>query len=245
MSQNHGLGRNPSKFDIRDYRLSDYIPKTANLKPSNPVRKVWDFLSAPLDQGETGHCVGFSMASWGIASPINDDYTNKDGHDFYYKAKVVDGEPGNEDGSTVRTAAKVLLQAGKISSYAFVSSTSEIKWWILNKGPVIVGTAWFDEMFLPDVNGIVHPAGNLAGGHAYILTEFFPDYFGNDCFGFQNSWGGWGLNNTGKFYMTVSEFDKLFIYDGEALAATELPILSTPISDPWWIILLRFLGLKI
>jgi hypothetical protein len=243
MSQKYGLGRVPSKFDIRDYNLSSYIPKTAFLAPIKPVRKVWDFLSPPLNQGETGHCVGFSMADWGICLPIQDNYTDKDGHDFYYKAKVVDGEPGAEDGSSVRTAAKVLVQAGKINTYAFASNMNEIKYWILNKGPVIVGTSWFNDMFSPDNNGMVHPTGDLAGGHAYLLNEFYPNYLGDDCFGFQNSWNGWGLNNTGKFYMTVEEFNKLFIYDGEAVAATELQILANKTSQSWWKFLLSIFGL--
>jgi hypothetical protein len=241
----HGLGRLPSKFDPRDYNLSDYIPKKAEIQPTKPVRKVWDFLSLPLDQESTGHCVGFSIADWGICLPIQDNYTNQDGHDFYYKAKVVDGEPKTENGSSVRTAAKVLQQEGKISSYAFASNMNEIKYWVLNNGPVIVGTTWTQDMFSPDENGVVHPTGDIVGGHAYLLNEFYPNYLGQDCFGFQNSWDGWGLNSSGKFYISVEEFNKLFIYNGEAMAATELSNLPSTTSQPWWVILLRLFGINI
>jgi hypothetical protein len=215
------LGRNRSAFDPRDYSLAAFMPRTAGNLAVAPDTS-WAFPVAPLDQGETGHCVGFSMANWGINLPVQDNYTNQDGHDFYYKCKVVDGEPGAEDGSNVRAAAKVLRQMGKISNYAFASSINEIKYWLVNNGPLIIGTDWTNDMFNPDIEGIVHPTGDIAGGHAYLCNEVKGDTY----LGFQNSWGAWGLNWTGKFYMLISEFVTLFRSGGEACAAVEL---TTPI----------------
>src|SRR6188474_1368171 len=56
--------------------------------------KVWVNPDAVLDQGNTGHCVGFGWAQWGNSEPFSDDYKNADGHAIYYECKVIDGEPG-------------------------------------------------------------------------------------------------------------------------------------------------------
>lgn len=212
------LGRNQSPPDARDYRLADYIM----FRVAYPVvkNKAWDFFAAPLDQGQTGHCVGFSGADWGINLPVQDAYTNQDGHAFYYKCKIVDGEPGQENGSNVRSIGKVLQDAHKLETYAFAGSIAEIKYWLINHGPLIVGTNWTDAMFTPDKNNIIHKRGAVAGGHAYILNELKD----NKYFGIQNSWGEWGVH--GKAYISICDFSKLFRAGGEALAAVELPLVK-------------------
>ena len=146
----YGLGRKPSPFDERDYNLESYIPKEALKKRLMPevLYKKWDFPTESLDQGSTPHCVGYSMASFGINSPVNTMYTNEDGHRFYYLCKEKDGEPGEENGSYIRSAAKVLKDEGRINAYAFAYNMDSIKWWMINKGPMIAGTIWTEGMFL-------------------------------------------------------------------------------------------------
>jgi hypothetical protein len=223
--QKFPLGRNKSKPDFRDYMLASFIPK-GSFAIGNIGYKCWNFPSSPLQQ-EGPWCVGFSGADWGICSPINDPFTNADGKRFYDKCKIVDGD--KEDGSTVHSLAKVLKDEGLIDGYAFAGSVEEIKWWILNKGSVIVGTVWTEDMFLANTDNIIHPTGKILGGHAYLLSE----YTKNGYFGIQNSWGNlWGSDPTkpGKAYISETDFKSLFIYDGEALAAVELeaPIKTNP-----------------
>lgn len=216
MANKFGLGRIRSEIDTRDYKLKNYIPeKMGDLSGS----KNWDFPSEPLNQNETNHCVGFGGANFGINIPIQDNYTNKDGHDFYYKCKIVDGEPGAEDGSTVRSIAKVLRMAGRIDHYAFASFVNEITYWLLNNGPVIVGTDWTEDMFTPDENNIIHPTGDVVGGHCYLLNEKTE----NNLYGIQNSWGDeWGIK--GKAYISIDDFVKLSRNYGEAVTAVEMPL---------------------
>jgi hypothetical protein len=217
-----GLGRSPSTFDSKDFSLALFMPTGALLRASIITSMNWEFLAEPLSQGETPHCVGFSMANFGINLPIQTSYTNDDGHRFYYMCKKLDndanpdGTPA-ETGSTVRSAAKVLKQLGKIDAYAFAPDMASIKWWILNKGPLIAGTIWTEDMFKPDADNLVHPTGAVAGGHAYLLNEWTLD----NRIGIQNSWDDeWGKK--GKAYITSAEFEKIFKYDGEALASVEL-----------------------
>jgi len=235
------LGRNPSPFDARDYPLSAYMPKEF-YRLAIPASMKWDFLAQPLDQGETPHCVGFSMADWGINLPVQDAYTNQDGHDFYYKCKILDGEPNQENGSNVRSAAKVLKSAGKINAYAFAASVAEIKYWLLTQGPVIMGTAWTNDMFTSDANNIVHATGDVAGGHAYVIDEVTAD----DMYGIQNSWDDqWGIK--GKAYISEADLTLLFRNGGEAVTAVELaisPINPSPVSGGCLNSILKLFGLK-
>ena len=216
----YGLGRNVSPFDHRDYSLTAFMPRGV-FKISPIAEMRWDFPSESLNQNDSSHCTGFSAAAFGICSPINDNYTNDDGHRFYYLCKVEDGEPNMENGSNIRSVAKVLRNVGRIDGYAFAPNVDSIKWWVLNKGPLIVGTIWMTSMFEPDENGIIQISGSVIGGHAYLIDEYRKDGY----FGFQNSWGDfWG--EFGRAYISVENFGKIFRYGGEALTSVELPLIG-------------------
>ena len=209
------FGRIPSPIDDRDWNLGDFIPEKPLLRISKEVK--WDFPCTPLDQGATNHCVGYSMAHFGINLPTFTTYTKKEASSLYYKCKVVDGDPGAENGTTIRSAAKVLQDIGAIDNYAFARTMSQIKWWLVNKGPLIVGTIWSEGMMTPDKNGMLDINGFVLGGHGYIVNEIHP----TKGYGIKNSWGpNWG--NNGKAYISFEDFEKIFLYGGEALAAVEL-----------------------
>lgn len=172
------------------------------------------------------NCVGFSGASWGINLPVNTLFTNEDGHRMYYECKIIEGEPEQENGAYVRSIAKVLKNNGRLEAYAFAPDMATIRWWLLNKGPVIAGTIWTQSMFTPDENNIITIDANVVGGHAYLLNEWREDGY----IGIQNSWGkDWGDN--GKAYIHYLDFEKIFKYGGEAMAAVELAG-ETPVEQP-------------
>lgn len=211
--------RKKSPPDARDYRLVNFMV----IAPL-PTQKVeWQDVTI-LDQGAWGHCVGFGVAGFGNAAPIEDRLTNNQGHALYYKAKENDGEPGQENGSSVRSGAKSLQDYGYINSYAFTYDLDEMKQWILTTGPLIVGTVWLSDMTYPDTQGFVRGSGRLMGGHCYLMTGYDP---ATDQFTFVNSWGT-KFGAGGKFYMGAQDwFDHVFSYvlngqtDGEACAAVE------------------------
>ena len=201
--------------DPRDFNLKCFIPK---VEEEVLKEKYWDFPAASLDQGSTPHCVGFSMADFGINEPTITLYTNEDGHDFYYKCKVIDGNPDGEDGTTIRSAAKVLQDEGVIENYAFAPDIDSIVWWLLNRGPVIVGTVWTEYMMEPKENNFLDTGGYPIGGHGYIFNGVNTE---ENFLRGQNSWGpDWGEN--GMFYINIDDFVELFSWQGEALAAVEM-----------------------
>ena len=190
-------------------------------KPPEPVGDTtpgWD-LKIQLDQGQTGHCVGFGWAGWVDAKPVEGTYQNADGHALYYECKVIDHEPLAENGSTVRSGALALRARGRLAAFAFARTTAEIDDWIDHHGPVVVGTTWTNDMFDPDATGYVKPTGPDAGGHCYVMLERID---AEDAYVFQNSWGaGWGQN--GRFKMKRADFAGLLQDQGEACCAAELP----------------------
>ena len=216
----YGLGRNESPLDINDWKLGTFEPPVLGDLTGT---MLWPFNANPLNQKSTNHCCGFGGADFGICDPIPDPYTDEDGHRIYYMCKDVDGEPGQENGSTVHTLAKVLQNMGRIKNYAFANLVDEVTWWLLHKGPVIVGTEWTNDMFISDADNIIHPTGEVAGGHCYVLrgTE------GNLYYTLQNSWNGWGINGGAR--ISIADFRILFRHHGEALASVEEPI---PVQAP-------------
>jgi hypothetical protein len=114
--------------------------------------------------------------------------------------------------------AKTGKRLGMWSTYAFATSVDEIYQWILTEGSVMMGTEWYEGMFLPDENNIIHCTGSIAGGHAWLAlgvnlnTEFIDGL---------TSWGP-DFGDNGKFKIPLAEFEALFHQQGEAIAAVEV-----------------------
>ncbi|MFL5799212.1 MAG: C1 family peptidase [Actinomycetota bacterium] len=196
-----------------------------------PTSKTWDDPRETLDQGHTNHCVGNGCAQWGNASPVNENYTETDAKNIYYAAKVIDGEPGQENGSYVRSGMKVLKNMKRLAAYVRPASMDDLVNWILSKGTVTVGTDWYESMFTPDADNrariddtvICPDTGKpVAGGHCYLILGYDPGRKDRE-FEALNSWGkAWGAN--GHFFLSRPDLQRLlFSEDGEAWLAEELP----------------------
>jgi hypothetical protein len=146
----------------------------------------------------------------------------------YSDATVIDDAEGYvgqyppiDTGSDGLSVAKALQAHGEISGYLHAFSLDAVLQALLTI-PVIVGVDWFQDMFNPDAEGIVHPTGALAGGHQFVADEIDRN---RDLIGFTNSWGnGWGPLG-GRFYMKTAEFGSLLAQNGDVTA-------FVPISDP-------------
>lgn len=182
-----------------------------------PVSGGWlDSDDPVLDQGNTGHCVGFTGADWENALPVDDHVGNSAGEDIYYACKVVDGEPKQENGSTVRSLMKVLQARGKLKTYAAANTIDDVWQFVSTSGPVCWGIGWTNSMFTPDDTGLVVPQGADVGGHAIIQYGVEGDYAL-----LLNHWGSsWGVG--GKFRMHKSDLAERLANQGEAWAAVEI-----------------------
>jgi hypothetical protein len=177
-----------------------------------------------LDQADTPHCVGYGFAGfWATAQRVigpNPAVTNSDGESIYYAAKIYDGEPGAENGSCLRSGAKVLKDRGIIAAYAF-GTFDEAAHWVTNYGPVVLGTNWYERMFTPSWHfGILYPRGEIVGGHCYLWRGV------HRRLGFwrynmvRNSWGQWGKG--GDAYLSDKNLRRLMYEDGEACMMVRL-----------------------
>jgi hypothetical protein len=195
-------------------------PAPAPTPPPPPVPTSIGWIDADdpvLDQGNTPRCVGFTGADWENALPVDDHVTNAAGDDIYAACKIVDGEPGQQNGSTIRSLAKVLQQRGRLKAYAFAAAIDDVWAFVSKSGPVCWGIGWTDSMFTPDASGLVVPSGPDVGGHAII--QYGVD--GDDGL-LLNHWGTlWGTN--GKFRMHKTDLAERLANGGEAMAAVELP----------------------
>lgn len=188
--------------------------------PTPTIASWWNAECVILDQGNTGHCVGFTGADLMQAMPFYDKVENQNGHDIYYQCKILDNEPNEENGSYVRTLMLALRDNGIIKTFAATTSVDTVKEFVTNPngGPLAVGIGWTDSMFYPDSDGRVHPVGSDVGGHAISEVWYDAD---NDRHWFPNHWGlGWGVE--GMFYLTSADLANRLEDDGECWAAVQI-----------------------
>jgi hypothetical protein len=137
---------------------------------------------------------------------------------LYHEAQKVDQWEGeNYDGTSVRAGLDVLRREGVIAEYRWTWTLDTLLAAVIDHGPVVVGTNWYDGMFTPDADGFIWPTGRVAGGHAYMVSG------GNLNLEFariDNSWGPWG--DRGRAKMTFEVLARLLAEQGEA-ATVVLP----------------------
>jgi hypothetical protein len=224
------LNRQPNKYDHRDFRLGDYITAAKRQLAAVTTQREWE-VAKILDQGDTPHCVGFAWAGFGISLPVADLlWNNATGDSIYYTAKVIDGEPKQENGSSTRSGVQAFMRYGSLqgNSYAFANSLQDIITWVLTSGPVITGTNWYNQMFNPDAQGVVTVGGGVAGGHEWMISGVDTT---TQLFKCTNSWGA-GFAKSGQFYISFSDYQRLLNEQGDACTALEVPAGPTPPPPP-------------
>lgn len=219
-----GLGRIHAP-DERDH----FHPMQARL-PATTTRtsRYWYDREAFLDQGNYGRCVSYSWTHWLNDGPV----LRKGYHDdtfayhLYGQAILLDEWTQNDNdkdtasfGTSVRAGAKALQTSGHISEYTWAFDLDSVITALLEKGPVVVGTNWYNTMSQVDSKGFIRvgAAGRIVGGHAYVLNGVNT---GAEKVRVKNSWGtGWGIN--GRAWLSFADLDRLIREDGEACLALE------------------------
>lgn len=216
------LGRT-HKIDDRDknYLIENHLLKSQTKKNKKIKVKYWDNNGWWGDQKDTPHCVGYSWAHWledgpveqfGIAPVIEPKL-------IYENAQKLDEWVGeNYDGTSVRGGVKYLQKMGKVKNYYWGYNLQTLIDTVINVGPVVVGTNWYEKMFEPNKNGLIKIGGNIAGGHAYVINGVD---LNKKIFRIKNSWGKkWGY--FGSAFITFNDMSRLIKEDGEICFATEI-----------------------
>ena len=207
----------------RQYMTRALVGRTAKFK------RVWTTRKDPLDQGQEGECVGFSIAGELAARPVAYDVTNETGRKIFAAARSVDQSEGRNfpDGATVLAGMKATQRANYFSKYGWCFGIDDTINWIIRRGPVVLGINWYDSMYETTGKGLIKVDGPIVGGHAIMANGFWPNHplFG-DILVLTNSWGrDWGLG--GRGYLPVESTKRLLSEDGEVAAPTDFPIRAT------------------
>lgn len=219
-----GLGRLIS-VDFRDtkYLMTKNLPK----RTSGVTYRYWR-TGKVLDQADTSQCVAFSGQQYLVTGPITNPFYKTPVELYNECQKVDEWEGENYDGTSVRALFKVLQNAGYIKEYTWAYDTQTVVRHLLDTGPVVLGTNWYNSMFYPDaITGFITLRANsgLAGGHAYMVKGCNNDKLCPDgsrgAIRIINSWGTeWGDN--GHAWISYKDADRLIKNWGEAATGTEL-----------------------
>jgi hypothetical protein len=240
---------------VADSRLGRHVnhdPRSLHypVRSTAPLTSVRHERHVPVfDQGDLGSCTGNAavgcMATGGYFATVGATphyaFAESGAVSCYSDATKADDYSGTypptDTGSDGLSVAKALKANGEISGYEHAFGIDQALAALMN-GPWITGVSWFNDMFQPDAEGIVHPTGALAGGHEFVGDEYDA---ARGLIGFTNSWNAsWGL--AGRFYMPVEEYATLLGQDGDVTVFTPItapaptptpgPVDPTPTPDP-------------
>lgn len=201
-------GRHPQFDELsRDYGV-------AIRDGAKPKSVLWQRLSPILNQGNLGSCTGNAMAGWLGCAPHCATVADAARYDealavkLYSAATRIDAftgiYPPEDSGSSGLAVAKAAKRAGLISGYSWAFTTRGLLH-ALQSGPVIVGTAFLEEMERPGQDGAVIVAGAMMGGHEYLVRGYDAERGHLIC---DNSWGSsWGI--MGSFRLPLDGWEVL------------------------------------
>lgn len=188
-----------------------------------PRTVLWRHTAPVLDQADLGSCTGNALTQWlntDFAAPARGQHngggflTEEDAVRLYSLATALDGIPGRyppeDTGSSGLAVCKAGRKLGYLTSYRHCFGMQHMLA-ALQLSPVIVGTEWFDGMYTPDGDGVIHAHGRVVGGHEYLVIGCDVD---RQTVTILNSWGpGWGSN--GRAQIGFEDFAALLAARGD------------------------------
>lgn len=230
--ENFGFGAIPSPKDIRDYKLQaaaiipQNLPKTFKLNMGNIknqgsqptcVAHVLASLVEFYNLRDTGYNYNFST-DFIYGCRLDTDYF---GEGMYLRdgLKVLQkyGDvwniqlPGNSNVSVAMEKVKTnfetlipLAEPNRISTYYKIQTPNEIKYALINDGPVPASMRWFKDAKI-DSKGVYNYSSKEIQDHHAVLIIGWTE----DSLIIQNSWGRlWG--DHGLFYIPFSKIEEVF-----------------------------------
>ena len=219
--EEHGLGRRHAP-DERDQAYMLAPPKR-----TERTHRSWYDNGWWGDQGATPMCVGYAWAHYIEDSPVTHPKAGAQVQPefLYHAAQLVDEWPGTDyEGTSVRAGAKALQKMGIIGEYLWAPDMAAIAKTVLEQGPVIMGTDWYNSMFEPDSKGLLSldTSSGIAGGHAYVVNGY---NVWTNLFRIKNSWSrSWGIK--GHALIHADDLGRLLAADGEACMTKEIEIVK-------------------
>lgn len=229
-------GRRPRALGRNVYHDSRNLAYPWKKTSLGLTSQLWPRRIPILDQGNVGSCTGNEqVGSLGTdpiigalpsGSPTLDESLALK---IYSGAETIDGDgpyPPNDNGSSGPSAAQVAKNLGLISGYLHCFSLADVLD-ALEKGPVGIGSNWYDSMDSPDSSGLVTitPGASIRGGHEYLCRG---KDVGKKLLYLDNSWGtSWG--EKGSFSYTYATLERLLAEQGDATVS--LP-LTVPVPPP-------------
>lgn len=200
----HIFARLPSPSDERS------AVRMLPTKKSERVSRYWNDKRIVADQKMTPHCVGFAWCHWLASYPLF-QFVDPDG--LYAGCKLIDDAP-DEDGTYVLAGARILKRLGFIEQYRWAKTLKSLVYTVLELGPVVVGTDWYEGM---EEGPTLQVHGEILGGHAYLIVGANQK---RQRFKIKNSWGrSWG--DDGHAWISFDDMETLLKAEGEVCLATE------------------------
>jgi len=209
-----GLVTNDRRLD----RLPQFDPRSrafgvAQTLPGRPPRSYTWRGARVLDQGSEGACVGFGWAHELIARPMIESRADEAyALSVYHDARRVDEWPGEDySGTSVLAGAKIVQARGHIREYRWGFTFTDLIMSLGYAGPVVLGLNWYTGMMKPDVDGFIHPTGQVEGGHCICAMGVS---VAKGRIQLINSWGSdWG--DAGLCWLSFDDVERLLYEQGE------------------------------
>lgn len=207
------LGRKP-EWDQRNARFMAAPVDLGEIKSVS-----WRHFGVTSDQNGYGGCVGWMGLDWRNTQPAKTpgmQFRDADGLEYYNGATRYDQWPDNDrppgykghdndEGSSTQGLCRYFKDQNVIDGYEWADNVDRFVA-LMQRGPVVTGMDWTQDMFSPDSRGRVTPTGDLAGGHAIMALklEWNPRNHMISRVWWLNHWTSkWGKR--GKFYMTLGD----------------------------------------
>lgn len=205
------LGR-LAEFDSRslNYPIRELTAKTARI-----FSQEWK-IRQRLNQGQTPRCVGYSIAEEIGMQPYYHNVTPFLADVIYQEAQKIDAwSKTKHDGTSNLAGMEIARKLGFIVEYRWAlkpDPIDDICKALANIGPVVLGVNFYEGMYTPDIEGVVHISGYLVGGHNMCFSRL--DWRNKRIYT-PNTWGDAGL------WLNLNDVERLIYENGEAAVITK------------------------